>query len=502
MGEASVSRVGERTSARRPLRSSEAGFRARLHCCGRQQSRQSERHVREASAILGRVMSEECTTPDLVEMVRRWPEALERRDFDAVEGHLAPDAVVVLAQDRDVRRHGSNTRLLRRLVGRVRGHRGGLRGGPRPRQRVVVLTSLLAILLAGVLQIQLGVAQAKSPVRGHGSETQADKLAKALKACKEKPKKAKKERIACEKRARKKYRPASSRHPRSGLAISVFGPPVAPPLNQPISVIPVEVPPQCHPVASFRVGIQDDNVFLYNRGMTREEGFATAKRLLGADLLRINIIYGAWVSYGPQAYLEAARAAVAQGFVVQANLVGTPAYWPQLSQTLSYRNMDPETMKQWSQEVVGTLGSLVNRYAVWNEPNWSAFGENVTPEEYKSLFMGAYAGIKAANSGASVIADELSPWAENEWLEATRSLPATADAIHPYSQTNLTAHFLAVAGKELDETEYGNPASDPNQAAENAQGLEDAKCGGASMLIFYQLVRVPTPGVWDTGIVE
>ncbi len=43
-------------------------------------------------------MPEESTTPDLVEHARRYVEAASRRDFDAVEGFYAPDAVVRGAQ--------------------------------------------------------------------------------------------------------------------------------------------------------------------------------------------------------------------------------------------------------------------------------------------------------------------------------------------------------------------------------------------------------------------
>jgi ketosteroid isomerase-like protein len=39
-------------------------------------------------------MSEESTTPDLVERVRLLAEAISRRDFDAFEGFFAPDAVL------------------------------------------------------------------------------------------------------------------------------------------------------------------------------------------------------------------------------------------------------------------------------------------------------------------------------------------------------------------------------------------------------------------------
>src|SRR5437773_11858432 len=39
-------------------------------------------------------MSQESTTPDLVELVRRLDEAANRRDFDAAVSFYAPDAVV------------------------------------------------------------------------------------------------------------------------------------------------------------------------------------------------------------------------------------------------------------------------------------------------------------------------------------------------------------------------------------------------------------------------
>ena len=39
-------------------------------------------------------MPEESTTPDLVERVRLLAEAVSRRDFDAIEGFFAPDAVL------------------------------------------------------------------------------------------------------------------------------------------------------------------------------------------------------------------------------------------------------------------------------------------------------------------------------------------------------------------------------------------------------------------------
>ena len=42
-------------------------------------------------------MPEESTTPDLIELVRRFLEALNRRDFDAMMSFYAPDAVLDLS---------------------------------------------------------------------------------------------------------------------------------------------------------------------------------------------------------------------------------------------------------------------------------------------------------------------------------------------------------------------------------------------------------------------
>ena len=48
---------------------------------------------RQRSRILCRTMSEESTTPDLVELVHRQAEAANRRDLDCATSSFAPDAV-------------------------------------------------------------------------------------------------------------------------------------------------------------------------------------------------------------------------------------------------------------------------------------------------------------------------------------------------------------------------------------------------------------------------
>jgi uncharacterized protein (TIGR02246 family) len=59
----------------------------------KQRSCASERHVVAASGILAAVMSDESTTPDLVERMGRAFEAANRRDLDAAASIFAEDAI-------------------------------------------------------------------------------------------------------------------------------------------------------------------------------------------------------------------------------------------------------------------------------------------------------------------------------------------------------------------------------------------------------------------------
>ena len=84
-------------------------------------------------------MSEESTTPDLVELVRRQSEAGNRRDLDAVTSSFAPDAVFEGRALGDTFEGRAAIRsFLEDWFGSVRGVGVRVRGSPRPRQRSCV----------------------------------------------------------------------------------------------------------------------------------------------------------------------------------------------------------------------------------------------------------------------------------------------------------------------------------------------------------------------------
>jgi hypothetical protein len=90
----------------------------------------------------------------------------------------------------------------------------------------------------------------------------------------------------------------------------------------------------------------------------------------------------------------------------------------------------------------------VDRYGIWNEPNWKSWLEPhaSSPRIYRGLYKGAYAAIKRADPSAKVLIGETSPQARGRagtaplsWLRAMvghSRLKADGYAHHPYDYRN------------------------------------------------------------------
>lgn len=71
---------------------------------------------------------------------------------------------------------------------------------------------------------------------------------------------------------------------------------------------------------------------------------------------------------------------------------------------------DPAMLAGFAKRIATHLGSRVNTYEVWNEPNLFIFwGTQPDPARYTSYLKAAYPAIKQANPGATVLAAALSP---------------------------------------------------------------------------------------------
>ena len=194
---------------------------------------------------------------------------------------------------------------------------------------------------------------------------------------------------------------------------------------------------------------------------------------------------------------------------VQLTIMPTPLYEESFSNDeLSARNFNIELFASFAEEIATRYAGQVTRFAIDNEPDGADFippGGNLETHLafYDSLFLSASAAVTSADPGAQVLAGELGGKNISEWLPNVAQLPSDGVGIHPYGSLSGDIGEFAreVAPVPLLVTEYGVPASHPDQIQEDLEAEEAARREGARAFIFYQLSRADSSeGRWDTGI--
>jgi hypothetical protein len=272
----------------------------------------------------------------------------------------------------------------------------------------------------------------------------------------------------------------------------------------------VSVPPDCQPSPEFEVGVEDDPVFLgLQPAMSPVRGFELAASVFHARLLRLNVIWGQVKAYGWTPYDQAVRMARERCWSVQLTIMPTPLYEESFSNDeLSARNFNIALFASFAREIATRYAGQVARFAIDNEPDGADFippGGNLEAHIafYDSLFLASSAAVSSADPGAQVLAGELGGRNISEWLPNVAQLPSSGVGIHPYGSLNDDIGELVkeIAPVPLLVTEYGVPASHPDQIQEDLEAEETARREGAHAFIFYQLSRADSSeGRWDTGI--
>jgi VCBS repeat-containing protein len=165
----------------------------------------------------------------------------------------------------------------------------------------------------------------------------------------------------------------------------------------------------------------------------------------------------------------------------------------------------------------------------WNEPNVKSYAKPNTIAAYEPIARAVYAGVKAANPSAEVIAGNLGRYRDNGrdpvlWATTLRAdrVPMDAFGIHPYpdvakplsgraprSRIDLfdVPALARIVGVPVAVTEFGWSsllAGADNQAAWTAQAINVARCTpGLSQFVFWGYHDHPvtagqTPDPWTT----
>lgn len=196
-----------------------------------------------------------------------------------------------------------------------------------------------------------------------------------------------------------------------------------------LAAIPLFAAAPSHAAKKMEVVIQDDGVFLYQSHYNRDRAYQQL-RALGASQMRLNVLW--WqtmpqsqalakkkprrIAYNWGLWDNAIQRAKAFGIKVQLDLTGEPPRWAcgnkrPPNKCKGYKP-NPAAFQQFAQAAAKHFGKRVQRYSIWNEPNWYSWlsPHKNAPLIYRKLYQAGYKGVKKGNRRAKVFMGELAPY--------------------------------------------------------------------------------------------
>jgi hypothetical protein len=230
-------------------------------------------------------------------------------------------------------------------------------------------------------------------------------------------------------------------------------------------------PGEAKAARGMELAIQDDGLFVQGRkGWGGERPFDYA-RALGVTRIRVNLLWA--YTMGPDQYRarnkpnriyyqfgeidQLINRAAQNGIRVHLSLTGPAPRWANARRAGTSRawyKPNAREYGEWSAVVAKHFAGRVDRYSVWNEPNWKTWlgPLKAAPKIYRSMYSRAYSAIKAADSRAKVLIGETSPYQRRRFstaplaflravtcvnrkykrIRSCRKLKADGYAHHPY----------------------------------------------------------------------
>jgi hypothetical protein len=222
--------------------------------------------------------------------------------------------------------------------------------------------------------------------------------------------------------------------------------------------------------STMEFALQDDDVFLRQQGMDRDAGLDRAVAL-GVTRIRVNVLWNDVLVPGSTAAdpgydfsrIDALQSEAAErGIALQLTVAGPAPAWATKNHRVGPDAPDPAKYARFVRAVVTHFKGRVDRYSIWNEPNWNTWlapGKQAA-SVYRRLYTAGYAAVKSVDPTADVLIGELAPSGGGRAIAPLKFLrdvtrkglkPLKADglALHPYQ---LTSAPNLVTGKPDDVT--------------------------------------------------
>jgi hypothetical protein len=198
----------------------------------------------------------------------------------------------------------------------------------------------------------------------------------------------------------------------------------------------------------LEVALQDDFVFVQQSWYGREAALANARQL-GVTRLRVNVPWARTVSgadsrtapsertYAWAAYDGLIADAARYGIRVQMTLAGPAPAWATGNHRIGPRQVKAAAFAQFATDTAAYFRGRIDRYSIWNEPNWhTALEPAATCRKrawargcdaklgrlYRSLYSSGYKAITSADPSAQVLFGELAPQRQDAFATAPLTL--------------------------------------------------------------------------------
>ena len=240
-----------------------------------------------------------------------------------------------------------------------------------------------------------------------------------------------------------------------------------------------------HASAGMEFAVQDDDVFIYSSTKARDRGLDAAERL-GVKRIRVNVLWARLEVDNPRsrkvpkhpvydfgAIDQLQLAAAKRHIKLQLTIAGPAPAWATKNHRVGNTWPNAYRYGKFVKTVAEHFEGRVDRYSIWNEPNWDTWLNPVphAPGIYRDLYSAGYKAIKQVDKRAQVLIGELQPYAEkhsiapikflrgvtcttDRWTSAKHCKGLRADglALHPYQFT--TAPNVPFGGP--DDAPFGS----------------------------------------------
>jgi hypothetical protein len=215
------------------------------------------------------------------------------------------------------------------------------------------------------------------------------------------------------------------------------------------------IPAAARASTDMEFALQDDDVFVHQQGFDRDSALEHAVAL-GATRIRVNVLWDRVLVSGgasnPRYDFSAIDAlqeeAYWRGIDLQLTIAGPAPAWATRDHKVGNTAPDPRKYSAFVRTVVTHFKGKVDRYSLWNEPNWKSWlsPQNEAPRLYPGLYTSGYRAVKQVDPKAQVLIGELAPNGGGkaiaplkflrEMFKGAKPMKADGFALHPYQLTS------------------------------------------------------------------